>query len=135
MLASTTDPPTTPGERLMPHVIYAPFTSLDGFVTDPNGGIDFHQPDEEVHRYINELEKTYSDHIYGDRTYHVMNAWETLPGRICRIPSCASTPSIGEACARRLSRTHMRASTSGSTRWYRSSQTMYSRGSSRPQPG
>ncbi len=70
----------------MPHVIYAPFTSLDGFVTDPNGGIDFHQPDEEVHRYINELEKTYSDHIYGDRTYHVMNAWENLPGSHLQDP-------------------------------------------------
>jgi dihydrofolate reductase len=70
----------------MPDVIYAPFTSLDGFVTDAEGGIDFHTPDEDVHRYINELELSYSDHIYDERTYHVMKAWERLSEQDMREP-------------------------------------------------
>src|SRR5262245_25916448 len=53
------------------------FTSLDGYVADANGNFDWATPDEEVHRFANELERPIGIHLYGRRMYEVMKYWET----------------------------------------------------------
>jgi dihydrofolate reductase len=63
----------------MAKLIYSAITSLDGYVADEDGNFDWAEPDEEVHAFINDLERTVGTYLYGRRMYEVMTAWETDP--------------------------------------------------------
>lgn len=63
----------------MAHLIYSAIASLDGYIEDMNGKFDWAEPDEEVHRYINDLERPAGTHLYGRRLYETMMVWETDP--------------------------------------------------------
>jgi dihydrofolate reductase len=58
-------------------LIYSALMSLDGYVADESGNFDWAAPDEEVHRFVNELERGIGTHLYGRRMYEVMAYWET----------------------------------------------------------
>jgi dihydrofolate reductase len=60
-------------------LIYSAITSLDGYVADEQGNLDWAAPDEEVHRFVNELERPVGTYLYGRRMYEVMVYWETAP--------------------------------------------------------
>jgi dihydrofolate reductase len=62
----------------MAKLIYSVITSLDGYVADQEGNFDWAEPDEEVHTFINDLERPVGTYLYGRRMYEVMVAWETL---------------------------------------------------------
>ncbi len=62
----------------MPKLIYSAITSLDGYVADENGDFDWAAPDEEVHAFVNDLERPVGTYLYGRRMYEVMVAWETM---------------------------------------------------------
>jgi hypothetical protein len=38
-------------------LIYSTISSLDGYVADADGNFDWAAPDEEVHAFVNELER------------------------------------------------------------------------------
>jgi len=59
-------------------LIYSAIASLDGYVADPDGNFDWAAPDEEVHAFVNDLERPIGTHLYGRRMYEVMAAWETI---------------------------------------------------------
>ena len=61
----------------MARLIYSAITSLDGYVADANGGFDWARPDEEVHRFVNDLERPVGTYLYGRRMYETMVYWET----------------------------------------------------------
>ena len=61
----------------MAKLIYAAITSLDGYVADENGNFDWAAPDEEVHAFVNNLERPIGTYLYGRRMYEVMRYWET----------------------------------------------------------
>ena len=63
----------------MGKLIYSTIASLDGYVADADGGFDWAAPDEEVHSFVNELERPIGTYLYGRRMYEVMIAWETMP--------------------------------------------------------
>jgi dihydrofolate reductase len=60
-------------------LIYSAITSLDGYVADEDGNFDWSAPDEEVHSFVNDLERTVGTYLYGRRMYEVMAPWETDP--------------------------------------------------------
>jgi dihydrofolate reductase len=62
-------------------LIYSVITSLDGYVADENGNFDWAAPDEEVHRFVNDLERPVGTYLYGRRMYEVMVDWETAHTR------------------------------------------------------
>ena len=62
----------------MAKLIYSTITSLDGYVADEEGKFDWAEPDEEVHAFVNDLERPVGTYLYGRRLYEVMVAWETL---------------------------------------------------------
>jgi dihydrofolate reductase len=59
-------------------LIYSAITSLDGYVADEDGNFDWAEPDEEVHGFINDVERPVGTYLYGRRMYEVMRAWETM---------------------------------------------------------
>jgi dihydrofolate reductase len=61
----------------MARLIYSAITSLDGYVADEDGDFDWAAPDEEVHTFVNDLERPVGTYLYGRRMYEVMVAWET----------------------------------------------------------
>ena len=61
----------------MAKLIYSVITSLVGFVADRDGNFDWAAPDEEVHTFVNDLERPIGTYLYGRRMYEVMAAWET----------------------------------------------------------
>jgi dihydrofolate reductase len=58
-------------------LIYSAIASLDGYVADEDGNFDWAAPDEEVHAFVNDLERSVGTYLYGRRMYEVMVAWET----------------------------------------------------------
>jgi dihydrofolate reductase len=59
-------------------LIYSAITSLDGYIAGEDGKFDWAEPDEEVHRFVNDLERPVGTYLYGRRMYEVMVAWETV---------------------------------------------------------
>src|SRR5438445_10313824 len=58
-------------------LIYSAITSLDGYVADEGGNFDWAAPDEEVHSFVNDLERSVGTYLYGRRMYEGMVYWET----------------------------------------------------------
>ena len=63
----------------MAHLIYSAISSLDGYIEDVDGNFDWAAPDEEVHGFINNLERSAGTYLLGRRTYEIMTVWETDP--------------------------------------------------------
>jgi len=63
----------------MAKLIYSAITSLDGYTADEDGKFQWAAPDEEVHTFINDLERPVGTYLYGRRMYEVMAPWETDP--------------------------------------------------------
>jgi dihydrofolate reductase len=59
-------------------LIYSAISSLDGYVADEDGNFDWAAPDEEVHSFVNDLERSVGTYLYGRRMYEVMVFWETV---------------------------------------------------------
>jgi dihydrofolate reductase len=60
-------------------LIYAALASLDGYVEDEDGDFMWAAPDEEVHAFVNDLERSIGTYLYGRRMYETMMVWETDP--------------------------------------------------------
>ena len=63
----------------MAGLVYSAITSLDGCVADAEGHFDWAAPDEEVHAFVNDLERRIGTYLYGRRMYEVMAGWQTMP--------------------------------------------------------
>lgn len=61
----------------MAKLIYSSIASLDGYVADEAGNFDWAAPDEEVHAFVNDLERPIGTYLYGRRMYEMMVYWET----------------------------------------------------------
>src|SRR4051794_27680015 len=61
----------------MAKLIYSSIASLDGYVADEDGNFAWARPSEEVHSFINDLERSAGTHLYGRRMYETMAVWET----------------------------------------------------------
>jgi dihydrofolate reductase len=60
----------------MAKLIYSALASLDGYIADEDGKFDWAEPDEEIHTFVNELERPVGTYLYGRRLYEVMVYWE-----------------------------------------------------------
>jgi dihydrofolate reductase len=62
----------------MAKLIYSAIASLDGYVEDQHGKFDWAAPDEEVHAFVNDIERGVGTYLYGRRMYETMLYWETV---------------------------------------------------------
>jgi dihydrofolate reductase len=65
----------------MAKLIYSAIMSLDGYTADEDGNFDWAEPDEEVHSFLNDIERPVGTYLYGRRMYEVMVPWETVTGQ------------------------------------------------------
>jgi dihydrofolate reductase len=61
----------------MGRLIYTTITSLDGYVADETGSFEWAAPDEDVHAFVNDLERPTGTYLCGRRLYEVMQFWES----------------------------------------------------------
>jgi dihydrofolate reductase len=57
-------------------LIYSALASLDGYVEDERGDFSWAAPDDEVHAFVNDLERPIGTYLYGRRMYETMVSWE-----------------------------------------------------------
>ncbi|WP_248959501.1 dihydrofolate reductase family protein [Sphaerisporangium perillae] len=62
----------------MAKLTYSAIASLDGYVEDKRGNIEWAAPDDEVHAFVNDLERPIGTYLYGRRMYETMVYWETV---------------------------------------------------------
>ncbi len=65
----------------MANLVYSAIASADGYVEDEQGKFDWGALDEEVHAFVNDLERPAGTHLYGRRMYETMIYWETDDGQ------------------------------------------------------
>ncbi len=63
----------------MARLIYSAITSLDLYVADEHGNFEWAAPDEEVHAFVNDLERPIGTYLYGRKLYETMQYWEAPP--------------------------------------------------------
>ena len=63
----------------MAKLIYSAIASLDGYIEDAEGRFDWAAPDEEVHSFVNDLERPVGTYLLGRRMYETMVFWESPP--------------------------------------------------------
>ena len=81
----------------MARLIYSAITSLDGYVADEDGNFDWAAPDEEVHAFVNELERPLGTYLYGRRMYETMVYWEAADASAEASPATADFAPIWRA--------------------------------------
>jgi dihydrofolate reductase len=62
----------------MAKLIYSAIGSLDGYVEDASGKFEWAAPDEQVHAFVNGLERPIGTYLYGRRMYETMVFWEAV---------------------------------------------------------
>ena len=81
----------------MAKLIYSAITSLDGYIEDTEGKFDWAEPDEEVHAFVNELERPVGTYLYGRRMYETMVFWENPPDLAAQPPFVQDFAQIWQA--------------------------------------
>jgi dihydrofolate reductase len=81
----------------MAKLIYSAISSLDGYIEDPHGNFDWAMPDEEVHSFINNLERSAGTYLLGRRMYETMMVWETDPDLAADSPLTEDYAAIWQA--------------------------------------
>ncbi|GAA2893409.1 deaminase [Actinoplanes cyaneus] len=100
----------------MARLICTGIMSLDGYVNDEQGNFDWSAPDEEVHSFVNDLERPVGTYLYGRRLYEVMRFWEdahTLPDA---SPVALDYAQLWQAAEKIVYSTTLEAATTARTR-------------------
>jgi dihydrofolate reductase len=63
----------------MSRLIYIANVSLDSYIEDSQGSLDWTTPDDEVFAFITDLVRSSGTYLYGRRMYETMAVWETDP--------------------------------------------------------
>ena len=81
----------------MAKLIYSAITSLDGFIEDADGKFGWAAPDEEVHAFVNVLERPVGTYLFGRRMYETMVFWESPPNLAEQSPVVREFAGIWQA--------------------------------------
>jgi dihydrofolate reductase len=100
----------------MAKLIYAAITSLDGYVADADGRFDWAEPDDEVHAFVNELDRGIGTNLYGRRMYEVMRYWEAPPNLTDQARAAQDYAQIWQAADKIVYSRTLRAVSSARTR-------------------
>jgi dihydrofolate reductase len=97
-------------------LIYTVITSLDGYVADEDGNFDWAAPSDEVHAFVNDLERPIGTYLYGRRLYEVMVAWESMPNLAAQPAVIRDYAAIWQAADKIIYSSTLEATSSARTR-------------------
>ncbi len=64
--------------KSMGHLIYGFNVSVDGYIADAHGSIEWSEPSDELHQYWNDFERDTALSLYGRKLYELMSSyWPT----------------------------------------------------------
>jgi dihydrofolate reductase len=96
----------------MAKLLYVMNASLDGYIADEDGNLDWGEPGEEYYSFINNLLRPVGTYLYGRRLYELMAVWETDPAAAAQSPGTREFAAIWQAADKVVySRTLAAAST------------------------
>jgi dihydrofolate reductase len=81
----------------MARLIYSAIASLDSYTEDESGSFAWAAPDEDVHAFVNDLERSIGTYLYGRRMYETMASWETEPSLAEHSPATRDYAEIWQA--------------------------------------
>ena len=76
---------------------FTAIASLDGYTADAHGRFNWAEPDDEVHAFVNDRERSVGTYLYGRRMYEVMAVWETDPSLAEHSPLYADYAAVWQA--------------------------------------
>src|SRR5919204_2060236 len=100
----------------MAKLLYVLNVSLDGYIADEDGKLDWGAPDEEYFSFINELERPVGTYLYGRRLYELMAVWETNPAAATQSPAAREFAAIWQAADKIVYSTTLAAAATTRTR-------------------
>jgi dihydrofolate reductase len=95
---------------------YSTQTSLDGYIADEHGNFDWATPDNDVHAFINDLERPIGTYLYGRRLYEVMVLWETFEAQPDQPPAVLDYAQLWQAADKIVYSTTLETASSARTR-------------------
>ena len=100
----------------MAKLIYSAIASLDGYIEDAAGNFDWAAPDDEVHAFVNDLERSVGTYLYGRRMYETMVFWECPPNPAEQRPVSKDFAQIWQAADKVVYSKTLQAPSSAKTR-------------------
>jgi dihydrofolate reductase len=100
----------------MARLIYLAIMSLDGYTADADGRFEWAAPDEEVHAFVNELERPVGVYLYGRRMYETMRYWETAHTLAGQSPASLDFARIWQAADKIVYSTTLQSADTARTR-------------------
>jgi dihydrofolate reductase len=97
-------------------LIYSAIGSLDGYVADRDGNFEWAAPDDEVHGFVNDLERPVGTFLYGRRMYETMVYWETASTGSDQPPAMRDFAEIWQAAEKVVYSRTLAATSSRRTR-------------------
>jgi dihydrofolate reductase len=100
----------------MAKLIYSVIASLDSYIADEDGNFDWAVPDDEVHAFINDLDRSLGTYLYRRRMYETMVGWETDPSLGERSPLMREFGQIWQAADKIVYSRTLQSASSANTR-------------------
>jgi dihydrofolate reductase len=100
----------------MAKLIYMLNVSLDGYIADEDGKIDWTAPDEGFYAFINDLQRPVGTYLYGRRLYEMMQVWETDPAVAAQSPGAREFAEIWQSADKVVYTTTLQTASTTRTR-------------------
>ena len=100
----------------MSKLIYIANISLDGYIEDSHGNLDWTAPSDEVFAFITELVRASGTYLYGRRMYETMAVWETDPALAAQSELTSDFANIWQAANKIVYSTTLHEASTAKTR-------------------
>jgi dihydrofolate reductase len=100
----------------MANLIYVTNVSLDGYIEDAYGSLEWTTPSDELFAFITDLVRPVGSYLYGRRLYETMSVWETEPALAAQSELRADFAKMWQAADKIVYSTTLRAVTTADTR-------------------
>jgi dihydrofolate reductase len=100
----------------MAKLIYLTNVSLDGYIEDEHGGLDWGAPDDELFAFITDLVRPVGTYLYGRRLYNTMAVWENDPALAAQSELMTDFANIWQAADKVVYSTTLGAVSTAKTR-------------------